>query len=327
MGVALVGCGFQASSAQVDAGSVDSLASTRDAAPDAAPDSGAPMTFTCMQRWMMGKVDFVLPTAFAKQSASNAAERDPWVSSDGKRLYYAYDVNSSGKSDIYVASRSATTEAFGDGTRLINLNTDPASEDRPTLTDDEKALVLASDRVAGTAKIFYVERNNTGEDFASADQRHVGNVDAYNGDIYDPFLSADGLRLYLAPAPLGQRQRLGLATRTTASGDFSMISELKNVNGGTSIDADPALSSDELVLLFSSTRSTGPGGPALSNLWYATRAKLSDDFGAPKLIPGVNGNDEDGDPQLSADGCTLYFASTRGAGKTYDLFSSAMRPN
>jgi hypothetical protein len=39
---------------------------------------------------------------------------------------------------------------------------------------------------------------------------------------------------------------------------------------------------------------------------------VTDAFTAPRLIPTVNSDEDDSDPMLSADGCTLYFASSHG---------------
>jgi len=327
VGVALAGCGFQSAASPVDATvAVDSLPGSGGTA-DAAIDAPGPVALTCMERWRNNKLDFAKPATLAKQASSDASERDPWVSSDGKRLYYAVDPNGGDDtSDLYFALRATPSDPFGDGARLTNLDT-TFSDDRASLSDDEKTLVLASDRRNNTAKIYYVDRENTSGEFASPDERYVmSTVNAYAGALYDPFLSKDALRLYLAPAPNGQKQRLAMAMRATRTSDFGAITELKNVGMANEIDADPALSGDELVLLFSSSRPSGAGGPGKTNLWYATRAQPGDDFGAPRLVPGVNGPEEDGDPQLSADGCTLYFASTRGVGNGYDLYSATMRP-
>jgi hypothetical protein len=40
----------------------------------------------------------------------------------------------------------------------------------------------------------------------------------------------------------------------------------------------------------------------------------------------VNSTAQDGDPALSADGCTLYFSSRRAGGADYDLYSASVDP-
>lgn len=67
-----------------------------------------------------------------------------------------------------------------------------------------------------------------------------------------------------------------------------------------------------------------------SNLWYATRQQSGDAFStAAHIVPSVNSDFEDGDPALSADGCELYFASTRstaaGSSAQYHLYKAVVQ--
>jgi Tol biopolymer transport system component len=70
-------------------------------------------------------------------------------------------------------------------------------------------------------------------------------------------------------------------------------------------DGYPTLSSDGLEIFFGSTR---VGGSAL--IHRATRPSAADPFDAPapvpELMPPAGG--QTGDPELSADGRTIYFA-------------------
>ena len=86
--------------------------------------------------------------------------------------------------------------------------------------------------------------------------------------------------------------------------------------------ADPTLSPDELVILFSSNRSGG------GDIYYATRAAPTDAFGTVDKVPTINTPDQDGDPHLSADGCHIYFASNTNSGviADYNLFVATAHP-
>ena len=92
--------------------------------------------------------------------------------------------------------------------------------------------------------------------------------------------------------------------------------DIPGINLGSASSASPAVSIDERVIVFRSDRA---GGIGQYDLWYATRPSTAQDFGAPVLLPTVNTVDHDSDPMLSADGCELYFASTRSGGD-FDLF-------
>ncbi len=85
----------------------------------------------------------------------------------------------------------------------------------------------------------------------------------------------------------------------------------------------PAVSHDELVLVFSSER-TGTGIPGARNMWYATRATTTSAFSAPVLLPDVNTDNNDGGADLSDDGCTLYFSSDRTGGEIHIWVATVM---
>lgn len=128
---------------------------------------------------------------------------------------------------------------------------------------------------------------------------------------YDPELSRDGLRLYWSQ---GSPQKIMMVSRASTGAAFGNPVDIVATNTN---NADPAVSYDERILVFASSR-TGNG-----DIYYATRASVSDPFGPPVQVPTVNtGGSGDGDPALSADGCTLYFASNRGSGSDWELYAA-----
>ncbi len=81
-----------------------------------------------------------------------------------------------------------------------------------------------------------------------------------------------------------------------------------NVNSAEH-DTDLWISADELRLLFSSDR---PGGAGSHDLWECRRSRVDEAWSAAvNLGEPVNSGSFDVDPQLSADGRTLVFVSTR----------------
>jgi Tol biopolymer transport system component len=78
------------------------------------------------------------------------------------------------------------------------------------------------------------------------------------------------------------------------------------VNTG-SADARPDISADGLSVYFNSNRSGGYGN---HDIYVTTRATKDDDWGPPiNLGPNVNSSLTDNEPDISADGLTLYFSS------------------
>ena len=92
------------------------------------------------------------------------------------------------------------------------------------------------------------------------------------------------------------------------------------VVGDPAGDADPTLTADERVLVFSSNRNGGAGG---TDLWYSVRAERDRPFSTPVLVPNVNSTTNDGDPHLSEDGCRLYLASDRQ--NDFDIYQSTLQ--
>lgn len=103
---------------------------------------------------------------------------------------------------------------------------------------------------------------------------------------------------------------LGLATEV-ANADFT-FGEPTNLGptvNSSANDFGTSISPDGLSHYFSSNR---PGGSGGHDLWVTTREKIDDDWGNPvNLGPTVNSSAWDSCPEISADGLSLYFASTR----------------
>lgn len=90
---------------------------------------------------------------------------------------------------------------------------------------------------------------------------------------------------------------------------------IAQLNSGMN-DGDPSIAHDERIIVFYSGRTSAFTG---GNIWYATRTASSMAFSAPRIVPDVNTNFNDGDPHLSTDGCRLYFG--RDGGTTgWDLY-------
>jgi Tol biopolymer transport system component len=71
-------------------------------------------------------------------------------------------------------------------------------------------------------------------------------------------------------------------------------------------DSFPALSSDGLTLLFSSTRADG-GAKGGYDIWIAKRPSVDQAFGPPRNLVELNTPDAEYANFLSQDDCTLYF--------------------
>jgi len=106
---------------------------------------------------------------------------------------------------------------------------------------------------------------------------------------------------------------LSLATEVTkADFTFGKSTNLGPIVNGPYSDGSPSLSNDGVELFFDSTR---PGGLGNYDLWVAMRATTDDNWGPPaNLGSAINNPAFDGQPKISANGLSLFFASDRSGG-------------
>jgi Tol biopolymer transport system component len=308
----LSACGFQVAGTGTDA-----QHPAQDAI-DAPGDTGSidgNVVAPCIANWLNNSVALSPPMLVPGVGSALTSERDPFLSTNELHIYW---VSSRGAdTDVYVASRAAITDAFGTDAIKTSLSDTNRDDSKVTITGDDLLAIESTQRQGGEGgfDLWQTTRSTGGTaPFGAFTQMSLGTLNDGN-DQLDPAISADGLRLYYSA---GSPQRILVSTRTTLQDDFPLAVEVPGING-TSGDGDPAISVDERVIVFTSNR-TGTSGP--SDLWYATRADVGSSFSEPRLVPSVNEIGSDGDPHLSADGCRLYFASSRSGNN--DLFLSTL---
>jgi hypothetical protein len=98
-------------------------------------------------------------------------------------------------------------------------------------------------------------------------------------------------------------------TSTDALAPFGPPQPITTLNGGTNTD-DPALSHDELEIVFSSTRSSGAGK---CDLYSSTRADLSSPWSAPAAITVLATAGCDSNPMFYANELALRFTGDAAA--------------
>jgi Tol biopolymer transport system component len=127
-----------------------------------------------------------------------------------------------------------------------------------------------------------------------------------NVDAASPTIAADELELfYTRLAPPFTVVGTGRATRATASDpwtDHGMVMELATVPG---VSAWPSLSRDGSTIFVETDQAT------TSQIYSATRASRGTPFGPLVPTSEVDAVGNNGDPELSSDGTTLYFSSDR----------------
>lgn len=249
---------------------------------------------------------------------SNSVDDWGWLSPDELTIYFTSAATNSSNLDFYQATRSSVSANFSTPQVMPAINTGNA-EQRPVVTADGLTL-FAHSNANGMVRIYMATRTSPAAQFGSL--ALVPGIASTEIDE-DPWISADGLTMYFSSTRNGSYD-IFRSTRTAASATFDTPAAVAELNTNSVEDA-PVLSADGLEIFFASDRATTSN--ARDDIWHATRASVSDPFGAPTMIAELSGNTTADFPTwLSADRCTLLFSSDRSGGNgSYDIWV-ATRP-
>lgn len=146
-----------------------------------------------------------------------------------------------------------------------------------------------------------------------------------------PFLSKDGLSLYLASNRSGTLGGLDIyvSHRTSVDGPWGTPVTIGPTINSTASDRCPLITPDEKGLIFVSDRAGGRGN---TDLYIASRTDTQDDFGwgIPTNIFTINASSDEYGPSAFADAAgtlTLLFTSNRPGGLGFDIYASVRGAN
>lgn len=263
----------------------------------------------CWASWRSGAVAVQAPRMLDELS-TGVSLGDPSLSGDALTLYYT---RADASVDLHVATRAAIGDRWTPVGAISEL--DMASDDtKLTVTSDGLTGVFASNRASTDIELFMTSRSATTDPWGTPTRTPLTSINTPQDD-YDPDFTADGLHLYFAPNP-GTGQQIVSAVRSSLTATFVTERVVDELAMGTTY-SDPTLSPDELVIAYAAN--------SAAMLYYATRASRADRFGPPVTIPMVNGGTgRQTDAELSADGCELYFSSTRTG--TKELYVATIQP-
>jgi hypothetical protein len=202
------------------------------------------------------------------------------VSTDGLTLWIASDRrmmgNSSSGLDIWVSTRAARTAEWGDPVIVPALNSSSFDIPRPPGLQG-LVMPLGSERGPGSVyRTFFASRASTTAPFETP--QPVPELVFDEMTTMDAFLSNDGLTLFYASGPATMPNEGGAAAGVDAS--------------TAPLDAaTPTFSAD---------------------LYFATRAKVTDAFSGFTPVTDLNTFFDERDPWLSDDKTQFYFSSDRG---------------
>ncbi|MFC1766444.1 hypothetical protein ACFL6U_30740, partial [Planctomycetota bacterium] len=219
-----------------------------------------------------------------------------------------------GTYDIWVSTRANKEDDWGAPTNLgAPINT-PDWQNTPCISADGLELYF------NDWGLWVTRRATVSDPWGQPENDSLINI-----NIGGPSLSSDGLSLFLASR---NDWDLYVSTRPTRDDLWSAPVNLgPTVNGVDSTwkDRGPTISADGLSLVFSSTRGGGYGG---ADLWMTRRSAIDGPWSEPvNLGPTINSDESDRQPEISADGRSLLFCSSRDGGHgNYDIWQVSIDP-
>lgn len=204
---------------------------------------------------------------------------------------------------------------FSNATKLSNSvnSAESVTDAGAEVSDDHLTLYFQSNRSSssGGFDIYASTRASTADAWGTAT-----NVSALNSTSNErgPTISADGLTMIFGSDRAGGQGGMDLwaSTRASTADAWGAPANIGATVNTSANESGPSLSSDALTLYFHSDRAGGSGN---DDIYVATRAFTTDPWGAPtNLGATVNSADFDTAPEISSDGLTLYFQSTRAGG-------------
>jgi Tol biopolymer transport system component len=282
MVIPLSGCGDVKS--KVDAAVADSTVSSDAAADAALPRCNPTAAFGTPQ-----SVDALNSTVY---------DGGPWLSPDELKVYFSSDrtgPGAVGNLDVYVATRSTRTDAWGTPVVLAGVNT-TGTDQSPRLTADGLFLYVTTHSAATGYDIFVAQRANATIDFPLPS--NVPTLNAAGVSDASQWVLPDNSALYFHSNRSGS-DKTYRATRN-AGGTFDQATL---VTLTTLAEASPVVSADELTIYFGANT----GGTTGYDIYMAKRNAKGDAFGTPQVLAPLTSNENEFPGWVSADGCEMYF--------------------
>ena len=217
---------------------------------------------------------------------------------------------------IMLGGRSTNADfTFGTPTNLGPIVNTSYGDADTCLSADLLELYFDSDRPGGSGNwdLWVAKRASKNDDWTQP--VNLGPTINSSAWYHDPSISADKLSLLFGSNRSGGRggDDLWMTKRATINDAWSTPVNLGAKINSPNNEMDPALSADGLQLYFCSQNR--PGGYGAFDIFVATRANISDDWGEPVNVgPSVNTSSSDYSPSISADGLALFFCSEQPGG-------------
>jgi len=224
-----------------------------------------------------------------------------YASPDQLLAYLTRTVPDSGLGkDIWSVSRTTKAAVWGNTARADILNSEGGIDDfDPVLSNDETEIFFARSVGQNFAVVWTTLVGDAGPGVPAKVGATVNGL----GDRVEPtWLNPSSQHLYLnvANVDAGLSYDIYRADRAGPGDGFASTFEA-TVNGPNN-DKNAVLTSDDLAMYFASDR---PGGDGGYDVYIATRASTSDDFGTPTPVTELNTSGDELPVWISSNGCLI----------------------
>lgn len=235
----------------------------------------------------------------------------PRLSHDELTLYFTTQGNGT---DLAKITRMTPMGAFGQPSILAESTA--ANENDPSVSVDHLRLFFQSTR-NGSSDIFTARRASTTVPFGPVSP--IGPVNTDAGESHAYYRQATGELWFVRDEGV---TGYDIFVSKENGATFDPPKKVTELNSGDQ-DWQPQISEDGLTVVFASNRDGGKGG---FDLWTAKRATATAPFSTPTPISELNTDAVEFAGWMSADGCRIWFSSTRAdAGGNSQLYY-AQRP-
>jgi WD40 repeat protein len=245
-----------------------------------------------------------------------ANEQGPTLSHDGLTLYFGSDrAGGSGIFDLWVARRACLDCPWEPPVNLGAVVNTAASETGPSLSIDGHLLFFTSARSGGQGgqDLYASHRSDPTTDLAWEPPVALGpGVNTVANEAGAEYLQSaeDGsANFYFNRAPVGGTADIFVAALTRDGATRGPAERVDELSDPAATDQGPSLRGDGREIFFFSPRLGTVGG---NDLWVSTRRSVHDLWSAPvNLGAPINSIAAEQQPNLTSDGRTLLFASSR----------------
>jgi len=229
---------------------------------------------------------------------SSVHDWGPSISTDGLELFFhaAGERGGVGGYDIWVTTRSATDEEWGEAVNLGPVVNSSVNDGGPCISADGLSLYFASMRSGGFGACDLWVTTRATKDDLWGEPVNLGPIVNSTYAEWGPCISPDGLTLFFDSGFGGGSPRTGgfgrsdlwVTRRASKDEPWGKPVNLGPIVNTAANEIRPSISSDGSTLYFSSTR---PGGTGNWDIWQVPILRIRDEF-TPLDIKEVSHGDD-----------------------------------